>query len=788
MKSITEAGIRHPRTTIAASAFLTVVLLLGALLPSVWPEKFAMLHPVRVDTDPENMLADDEPVRVFHRDKKDEFALHDQIVVGVVREADERGVFTPGVLTHVDELVDFAKGLDGVIGSQILSPPTVDNIEQSGLGAVSFEWLMPRPPQSQEEAAMVRDRLLNLPMMNGSLVSEDGRSLMLLIPIESKDHSHEVSTALLGKIDSFDPATGEEYHITGLPVANDTFGVEMFKQMAMSAPIAMLLIFILMLLFFKRFQLVVAPMFVAMMSVILTMGLLIMTGNTVHIMSSMIPIFIMPIAVLDAVHILSEFYDRYPEHKDKKATIREVIDTLWRPMLFTSLTTTAGFASLALAPIPPVQVFGIFVAVGVLLAWALTMLFIPAFIVLMDERKLEGFGLKPAEGEASARGILLWLSRFTQRRARWVLAAGILLLGVAAYGISQIRINDNPIKWFEPNHRIRVADQVLNERFGGTYPAYLHLEAAGADAFKNPEMLRYLAELQSHAIESGLVGKTQSLADLVKTVYRELLGGGEEYYRVPDTAPAVAQTVMTFESSHRPEDVYHLVTPDFSGATIWFQLKSGDNADMTKVVERVDAFLARNPPPEALETNWFGLTYINVAWQERMVAGMFESLLSSFAVVLLLMMVLFRSAFWGLLSMIPLTVTIALIYGVIGLIGKAYDMPVAVLSSLSLGLAIDYAIHFLARSRELRKRHATWEATLAEMFGEPARAITRNIIVVGVGFSPLILAPLVPYQTVGYLISSILVVAGAATLLLLPALQTIFARRLFPENPKSDPS
>ena len=103
-------------------------------------------------------------------------------------------------------------------------------------------------------------------------------------------------------------------------------------------------------------------MIIAMGSVIVTMGLLVVTGNTVHIMSSMIPIFIMPIAVLDSIHVLSEFFDRYPETGRRRETLEEVMRTLFTPMLYTSLTTVAGFGSLAFAPIPPVKVFGVFVA------------------------------------------------------------------------------------------------------------------------------------------------------------------------------------------------------------------------------------------------------------------------------------------------------------------------------------------------------------------------------------------------------------------------------------------
>jgi uncharacterized membrane protein YdfJ with MMPL/SSD domain len=132
--------------------------------------------------------------------------------------------------------------------------------------------------------------------------------------------------------------------------------------------------------------------------------------------------------------------------------------------------------------------------------------------------------------------------------------------------------------------------------------------------------------------------------------------------------------------------------------------------------------------------------------------------------------------------MIPLTITIGLIYGVIGYIGKDYDMPVAVLSSLTLGLAVDFAIHFLARSRVLYQRHGSWEKAYPHAFGEPGRAIMRNVIVIAVGFLPLLAAPLVPYITVGFFLASILFVSGMGTLLLLPALIRVLEPLLFPKT------
>ena len=173
----------------------------------------------------------------------------------------------------------------------------------------------------------------------------------------------------------------------------------------------------------------------------------------------------------------------------------------------------------------------------------------------------------------------------------------------------------------------------------------------------------------------------------------------------------------------------------------------------------------------------------NDTLEVKRLTGMMEAFAGSFLVVFLMMTVLFRSALWGILSMIPLTITIAAIYGAIGIVGKDYDMPVAVLSSMTLGLAVDFAIHFLARSRQMYPAYGSWVETSTAIFAEPARAIMRNIIVIAIGFLPLLLAPLTPYKTVGALLAAILLVSGAATLLLLPALMKVLEKPLFKSKP-----
>lgn len=196
-----------------------------------------LIFRVHVDTDPENMLSEDKFVRIFHNQTKKEFNLHDVVVLGVVNEKNEHGVFNPKSLAKIHELSRFAATLADpnaperkVIARDIIAPDNVDTIEQAGLGQVKFQWLMKEPPTSREEALKVRDQALANPLLKGTMVSKDGLALAIYLPITQKDFAHQVSKKLKEKIDEL--GTGDDkFYITGLPVAEDTFGKEMFIQM-----------------------------------------------------------------------------------------------------------------------------------------------------------------------------------------------------------------------------------------------------------------------------------------------------------------------------------------------------------------------------------------------------------------------------------------------------------------------------------------------------------------------------------------------------------------------------
>lgn len=728
---------------------------------------------IRIDTDPENMLEPDQPERVFYRQVKREFGIHDLLVVGLV---DPGGVYRPEVLERYARVVEGISRIKGVVLEDLLSLTTTDDVRPA-TDTLAVGPIMPRVPGSPAELEALRTALMTNPLFADKLADREGKALAIYVPIQRKDESYRISKEIEAVIER-ERLPGQSFHIAGLPVAEDTFGFEMFIQMGVTAPLAMGFIFLLMLFLFRRVSLILIPMGVAMASVLWTMGALIGSGFTVHIMSSMIPVFLMPIAVLDSVHILSDFYERYRHLGKRREALLATMDDVFTPCLYTSLTSAVGFGSLALAQIPPVQVFGAFTAFGIMAAWLLTFTFIPAAISLIGEKRLLGLararGREPVIDRVMDRSVSS-IGRFLLRRPGPVLALAVLAALVAVWGVSRIRVNDNPVYWFKPSHKIRVADRVMNERFGGTYMASLVVDGGEAEAIKRPELMGYIERLQEALERTPPVGKTSSVADIVKRVDWVLKGGGAAG-RLPESQEAIGQELFLFLTSGKPTDLDNFLDADSRRAQIWIQLKNGENMEMERVERAVGEFTRTSPPPSGVTLRWSGLTYINVVWQKIMVRGMLGAVLGSFVLVFLLMVYLFRSVTLGLVSMVPLSVAILFSYGLVGFAGKDYDMPVAVCASLSLGLAIDLAIHYLQRFRSRYREVKDLEDAHHFTFGLPMKAITRNAIVITLGFLPLVFATLTPYVTVGFFFALLMAWSFVATLFLLPALVGLLGR------------
>ncbi|MBI2890258.1 MAG: MMPL family transporter [Nitrospirae bacterium] len=766
--SLVEWSIRRPKRVVALAVVLTAAF--GTQFPKL-----------KTDTNPKNMLPATSDVRMWNDEVDQTFALYeDTIVVGVARED---GVLNPDTLAKIARITDEAGTIPGVAAKDVTSLKNVDNVTAAE-GMLKVSPLMAEVPQSQEEVEALKRTIFANPLLIGRLISRDGNTTAVYVPLERGADGKKIADDLrrtVGKLKG-----PEAYYIAGDPVARDTFGAEMFKLMGLFSPLAGMIMLAAIYLMFRSLSLAFLVMGVAMIAIVWSVGLLIGLGFPIHIMSSMSPVFLMAIAT-DSIHIFNEFYFRYRERKNKAQAIRETMSAVGRPVRYTALATAAGFAVLLFMHIIPVRVFGGLVAFGTVALRLLSFSLVPAILTFVSEEKMERASRTEDVGADRAARWLRSLGDLGARHPAATVLAGLAALALAVAGATRTVVNNNMVNWFKAGSEVRTADRVMNEALGGTSLAYIVASSHEEDSIKTPEALRYIEGLQRDLEKLPLVGKTTSVVDYVKRINRVLHGDDPRYDTVPDSREEIAQYLFLFGMSAKPADLDNVVDYRFQKANIWIQLKTWDARAMRGVIAAQDAYARASPFP--LELKPAGTAYFNLVWNDEVLWDMVKGFGLALVVVFVILVFNFRSFKWAVVGYVPLLFTILLIYGVLGFAGKDFDMPISVLSCLSLGMAVDFAIHFISRLKQRLAEigHESGRAPDTEVLLEalrwtaarPGKGIMRNAVLFASAFSVMLFAPLTPYVTVGGFIAGMMTLSALMTILYLPALIVLFKGSLF---------
>jgi len=763
--SLVEFSVGHPKLIVSLTILFTLAFM------TQFPR-------MRTDTNPKNMLPATSDVRVWNDEVDKTFALYeDMIVLGIVND---RGVLNRETLARISSITDAILKLKGVAVQDVNGFPTITNVTSES-GVLRVAPLMPEVPKTDQEVAKLRTMLFGNPLFVDRIISKDGKTTAIYVPLEKGANGKEVADKIREIVRKEKGA--EKYYIAGDPVARDTFGAEMFKLMAIFAPIAGMVMLAVRYLMFRDLFLSITLMLDAMISIVWSMGLLIALGFPIHIMSSMAPVFLMAIAT-DSIHIFNEFYFRYGERKDKKVAIIETMQAVGRPVRYTALATAAGFAVLLFMNIIPVRVFGGLVAFGTVALRILSFSFVPAMFTFVNEKNIE----KAARGEdislSKASRFLKGLAGFGAHRPQVTVLVGALLCVVAIIGVTNIVVNNNMVEWFKKQSEIRIADTQINRALGGTSTGYVVAISKEEDFIKNPEAMRYIESLQRHLEKLPVVGKTFSVADYVKRINRVLHDDDPGFDVIPETKEAVGQYLFLFSMSAKASDLNNVVDYPFSQANIWVQLKTWDAQAMEEVIRAVDDYKRAHPFP--LELKPAGIAYFNLVWNDEVLWDMVKGFVAALLAVFVILIFNFRSFKWAVVSYVPLLFTILLIYGVVGFSGKRFDMPISVLSCLALGMAVDFSIHFIGRFKQ-RLAESSIGTPNSELIIEsllwtaarPGKGIMRNAVLFAASFAVMLFAPLTPYITVGAFIVSMMMLSALMTIIYLPALIVLLRGWLF---------
>src|SRR3989338_6034487 len=288
MRKLVKFSVDHPRLVVSLTLGLTLIF--AAQLPKI-----------KTDTDPKNMLPVTSPVRQYNDQVEGWFALHPDVIVLGIRS--EEGIFTAGTLRRIENLTQAILKIPGVIAPDVIALPTVDDVSTEG-DTLRAQPLLSEIPATPEQMAALQRRILANPLLVPRLVSADSKMTAIYVPIEKNANGKQIADEIQQLVSR--EQGPEKFYLAGDPVARDTFGAEMFRQMALFSPLAGALMVLVLFLMFRNWTLVFANMAVAMVSILWSMGLSVALGIPIHIMASMSPVFLMAIST-DTVHIFNEF-------------------------------------------------------------------------------------------------------------------------------------------------------------------------------------------------------------------------------------------------------------------------------------------------------------------------------------------------------------------------------------------------------------------------------------------------------------------------------------------------
>jgi hypothetical protein len=470
----------------------------------------------------------DEPALLYKEKMEEVFGITDSLVIAVVNHG-ENGIFEPETLALVAELTRAVERVKEIDPDRVTSLATENNISGTAEGIVTEGFLdrdtesFTAPLGTHKRADEIRLAVEDFPLLQGSLVARDGTATIIAAELLHEDLSTPVYEAFLAIVSAVEIPNGVELHVAGEGAVSGYLSVYIDRDARRLNPMAAVIITIVLLVAFVSLRAAVLPNLIVIATVAGSFGLMAATGTSFFVITNGLVVNLIGIAVADSIHIISEFYSRLraSPDADKRTIVAETMGAMWRPVTLTTFTTIAGFLALAFSSVmPPIYFFGLFGALGVLLAWVYSMTLLPALLTIWPTRRLPLPFQRPKNGGAPKPNLT---ERIMILAGRGVLSAPKIVLGVAAsvtllaaLGATQITVDEARIESFKQTEPIFQADLAINSTMDGVYNLDVLIETDAPERLFEPEVLARIERLQTYMETLPGVNGTTSIVDYVK--------------------------------------------------------------------------------------------------------------------------------------------------------------------------------------------------------------------------------------------------------------------------------
>ncbi|MBN2528681.1 MAG: RND family transporter [Deltaproteobacteria bacterium] len=727
---------------------------------------------VELDTEMKNQLPVDLPTRKNLTKIEKLFGGTDMIMI--VLSADD--ILDAAVAKRVKEMSKKFTRIKEF--DRVISLFTAKSISAE-YGELMVEQSVPRIPKTEKSREKLREKLKKNELVYGNIVSKDFKHTVL-IGFLATDASDEVVVSKLEEIIAQTPGPGKAL-IGGMPMTRVKLSKDIRKDMSRFLPVGLVLMFIFLWACFREGRSVLMPFVMTVMAIAIALGLLSFLGWKIHTVTVLLPVILLAVANDYGIHIMAHYQSDKARHIgwSSKQLAHSAIASLNQPILASGITTIVGLLCLLSHIIIPAEQLGVLAAIGVAFAVVGSLVFIPAVIAVLPKPKFKISKKDKGRDVSTAMTRLLeFMGNSVVRKPGAILVSTVVLMLTFAVGSFFIVVDSNPMSFYKKNDPIWQATNMLNKHFGGW--AGISIVAEGD--IKDPKIMKEIDALEKHLKKHPLVGTTSSIAAVVRGINQVMNEDNPKENRVPDTKQLIAQYFLLYSLSGDIDDFDKMVDFKYRHAQIMAQVKDSGTAAATDVVAYTRQYIESRPGSPFRMIG--GLLDVITNMVDYIVRGQLLSLFLSILLCGVLVAILMRSLIAGLIAMVPLGIAVSILFGLMGFLGIELNLITAMLSSIMIGVGIDYTIHFLWRYRDERKTAMPAEAVKSTLHSA-GRGILFNGFSVVVGFVVLLLSQFFPVQFFGLLVVVSILSCLVGALVILPAVVIVFKPR-FLEPKKSE--
>ena len=723
------------------------------------------------DTSANAYIEPGNPALLYRERVVETFGLKEPIVIAV-RSRAPGGILTPEALRHVRLIVERLEAMPNIDVDRIASVTSRSAISGGDAGIE----VAPLLRSGEIDAAMVsrvRDAIEASPMYDGTLVSKDRSATIIAAELLDEKFNAQTYQAVLDLSRELSTPAGVEVFVAGAGAITGYFSSYIDRDAGRLVPFTAIAVTLVLFCAFLTIRSAALPMFIAAATIVATLGAMAASGVAFYAITNGMVVVLIGISVAEPMHVFGEYYALLQErpHERNATLVVTAMQNVWRPIALTSLTTVVGFLSLwATSTMPPIRYFGLFGALGVLVAWVLTVSWLPAAMTLLPPKPSRLLKQAAAAATDPVGRAVFALGSVVTRRPRTVLLTAALLCAVALLATTLVRVDHARIENFNESEPLYVADREINRTLAGTNHLDIVIEANADEGILDPATLRKMDRLQQYARTLQGVGATTSIVDFIKQLNRAVDGGAAASYVIPDDESLIAQLMLTYQASAPPTEFQSLIDSPARTALIRIWVRADRWSEQRRVVlamrRYIDSEFGSGPATATLT----GRVMLDYEWVQSVASGHALSVLASTLSVLLMCIVIFRSFRDGLLCLAPLFVSVALVYAVMGLADIWLGVATSMFAAVAIGLGIDLAIHMVARARKAERMALDTDARIMYVYQSTGRAVLFNATAVGLGFGILALSAAPPIRMFGILVATAIVGAFLAALTVLPAL------------------